>query len=809
MIKEIMGKIDILDKYPSKDILLLGGNIDPRDNEKIIKRLEAVERIKENQGAKRLEDFLPYLSDDKHFQELSKIKDDTSYLWSADISRILSYSFITKKRKLKIKDDGFLGFLNSLRDIKKFKSEREVATLLDNFLSTYGEFSRNEFLCYSYMDEAEISNEIKNLLISSNAKLIKALFVQSSDLYKEEIALSVSEKAKDLDFSIYEKVNSLSLGPCLLFMEKEEVLSLYERLTTLISKDEDKEKTKNVVNGLGSSLLAFSPKEVYSIVYKVLNNEIMEDKLWNQAYVLSFIYPSHKELITYSNEYFFMDYVHHCLKNKRKASLRAIEEGKDSFKDILRIISKCYLYDVLNITSIKDLEEFQTSFYGENNSRMIKKKEFLIKTSKEKNMDLKKFKSFMSLSSGLLESIARDRIKIDYETSKKLNDLSDESIRYITKKADLRDIISMIEKEDSLNLQNKHKLDKKSAETLLIMGESIYSKIKNKKLDSEYISVIKFLSEDTTIVNFDKDYLFKEALSNERVGSALSKLKIDESFTSKHKESLLEFVSKGGHEILLSLLSSYKFTETTSLSKIFKAHIAKRLHHLKFYPGDLVEETGYPLSDKQERIWEENKKREVKEGLTISERYDFFTTISIGVSPVRTCMAYNGGAYVDSLLSNFDANKKILVAEKNGKVVARAILRLTSGSDELKSFKRDSFGFRDVSSDEEIVEVKKSKKSDLIVFLERPYISTLNTEESRKIKEEFSRLAIEKAREMNAFYSHSTEYNGAINEEPFYKGAYYITITKSKNSVQYLDSFGGEKLSNERTNISTSICLYK
>ena len=58
---------------------------------------------------------------------------------------------------------------------------------------------------------------------------------------------------------------------------------------------------------------------------------------------------------------------------------------------------------------------------------------------------------------------------------------------------------------------------------------------------------------------------------------------------------------------------------------------------------------------------------------------DYYSTPASGEAPYSTCLSYVDGQYQECLLSSFDSNKKILLAKKNGKVIGRAVIRLTKG----------------------------------------------------------------------------------------------------------------------------------
>jgi len=66
------------------------------------------------------------------------------------------------------------------------------------------------------------------------------------------------------------------------------------------------------------------------------------------------------------------------------------------------------------------------------------------------------------------------------------------------------------------------------------------------------------------------------------------------------------------------------------------------------------------------RLAEQKRKTGIEQnGVQAGEYDDFFSTMLLGVQPYSTCLAYNGGAYQECLLSSFDSNKKILYANRH------------------------------------------------------------------------------------------------------------------------------------------------
>ena len=158
--------------------------------------------------------------------------------------------------------------------------------------------------------------------------------------------------------------------------------------------------------------------------------------------------------------------------------------------------------------------------------------------------------------------------------------------------------------------------------------------------------------------------------------------------------------------------------------------------------------------------------------------------------PVRTCMNYKDGAYNECLLSVFDANKKILYVKNNGKIVARAIMRLTKMSDVIG--KKDTLEFRDVGNPEgHNFEINEEEK--LVVFLEKMYYSHISGKELHQVEKLLLDFAKHKAETLGATLLIANAYNYKVLSESrrLQKVSTNVYISKSKNGKQYLDSLGG------------------
>lgn len=281
----------------------------------------------------------------------------------------------------------------------------------------------------------------------------------------------------------------------------------------------------------------------------------------------------------------------------------------------------------------------------------------------------------------------------------------------------------------------------------------------------------------------------------------LEKLNVSREFIEKYKVNIINFYEKGLCKIFKTLHESSKIEENQkhNLNLITKAELTGKLKDLKFVKDDFKIEIGLPVSSQVITEWINNRSRELKEW-NITETYDYETTLRLGQYPVWTCQNWDNGSYSQCLLSNFDTNKKLIVVKgRKGHVVARAIIRLTKGSDKFipkdEPVKKKRLGFVDVEEEtKEVVVKEKSKpKEELVLFLERCYTS-MDGKIAKEVRREIVKLAIEKSKLLGAKLVLAQKYAEDDLEElkGFESEEYYIFISYSKNGFQYLDSLSGQ-----------------
>ena len=223
--------------------------------------------------------------------------------------------------------------------------------------------------------------------------------------------------------------------------------------------------------------------------------------------------------------------------------------------------------------------------------------------------------------------------------------------------------------------------------------------------------------------------------------------------------------------------------------RIIQAELMGEFKQLKYFREDLKKEISYPLGKYQEESWKRNETLE-ETTIIVTEADDFYTTLRIGTLPYVTCLFYNGGAYNDCLLACFDSNKKVLLAKRGEEVVGRASIRLTKGAFFDVGNQSQSLEFADLLAGETVKNDTEQKES-LTIFLERPYISRVNTGKAEQIKRLFIRLITRKAEALNALPVLALDYRESSKEE-YREAGYYMYISKSKGGAQYLDSMSGD-----------------
>lgn len=281
-------------------------------------------------------------------------------------------------------------------------------------------------------------------------------------------------------------------------------------------------------------------------------------------------------------------------------------------------------------------------------------------------------------------------------------------------------------------------------------------------------------------------------------------LELDDAFVQTNRSHILPFLFQEGASIAMSYESCQRNPE--GFRRIIRAQLMGQYKTLKYFHDDLDREISRPISETQKQHWMENSSLE-QDGFEVSERDDFFTIMRIGEVPQHTCLNYKDGTYRECLLACFDSNKKFLYATLNGKPVARAMLRLTKGSNDASAAKRPSLEFADLRKSDDVTDVPTGGES-LVLFLEYPYTNGLDEYHAHQVKKLFVRLAVQKAIQLNALPVLNASYISESSDENFASMKYALYISRSKSGNQYLDSLGGaNSTSNEGCYRSSRLLL--
>lgn len=267
-------------------------------------------------------------------------------------------------------------------------------------------------------------------------------------------------------------------------------------------------------------------------------------------------------------------------------------------------------------------------------------------------------------------------------------------------------------------------------------------------------------------------------------------LQIGEEFLRKNREGVKQFLYDGGSEIFYAFLSGMDENEWEKARRLCAAEIAGRFRELKYYKNDLEREIALRISEEVQKHWMENM--ETKKGdFRLWEEDRLLPVMQIGEVLGHTCLSYQSGIYKKCLLSCFDANKKVVFVSVSGRLVFRAMVRLTKGTFSRVPGGGQSLQFADLIQ-EDMEDGVRNRREYLTLFLERPYFKGISDEKVQEAVKLTVRMLRKKAEQMGAELVLSDSYKGfALEEMPFIRAKYYMYISASKNGKQYLDSLGG------------------
>lgn len=478
----------------------------------------------------------------------------------------------------------------------------------------------------------------------------------------------------------------------------------------------------------------------------------------------------------------------YAISNNKKRFLKLIEENMNDFLAIpcnsILYREKFYTkYINLNELTLKHLIKLQTM--NVNRYTRINELKEQTYTFEEISTLYNMEKQYIDLYNELLDLKVDDRLLRIRQFIKKLllgKDMEELEIRKLAGKIKEKPLYVWLE-----NDFNKIK-DIKMSDVIqiLINYETISKFIPEIEKQNELAYLLRNIDQ---IQNYDNLKSIKDNI--EEIDEYWNELKrymnFDKEFILKFNKNIREFLLNNGAELAYKYYISRNEEQKASFKLIIKAELMGEFKKLKYHTNDLNEEIDYKLNEKQVKEWTKNNTKISEEKYDVEEHDDFYHTMILGEYPQRTCLSYKDGMYNKCLLACFDSNKKILYAKINGRIVARAMVRLTKGSYK-KANNEKTLSFIDVENNNSKAE---ENKEYLTLFLEKAYISGIPASEEKNVKKLFIRLLEAKAKQMNALLVLSTYYVYDIGEE-YIKTRYYMYISRSKSSSQYLDSLDGQ-----------------
>ena len=279
------------------------------------------------------------------------------------------------------------------------------------------------------------------------------------------------------------------------------------------------------------------------------------------------------------------------------------------------------------------------------------------------------------------------------------------------------------------------------------------------------------------------------------------KLAFSEEFIQENAARIGNFLFVGGAEIMETFLERQP-SKIEEIRRLVTAELLGKFDELKYPSGDLMREIDFEVSEEAEKEWKIDRTFTSK-NLVLKEETGLLPVMQIGEIPSYSCLSYRSGLNSDCLLSCFDSNKKFLFIRKNGKVVFRAMIRLTKGS-YVGDRMRKKIQFADLSG---AGKPKEEEGEESVLFLERYYEKNLTNEEMDQAVYLVFVAAKEKAKKLGARLVLSCYYQDDVKTKEYIKSNYYLYISKSKNGSQYLDSLYGEASVSASGDYSSNIFL--
>ena len=474
----------------------------------------------------------------------------------------------------------------------------------------------------------------------------------------------------------------------------------------------------------------------------------------------------------------------YAIVNNKKSFLRLIDEYTEDFLELStnncilfeeNFYSKYFNINELTLPKLRKIKSLY-NFYSIENL----KEQFY--TFEEIEILSKVGKNYIELYNQLLDLKIDDRLLRIKQCIKKglLDDVQTEDIEKIAKRIKEKAIYSWLEEFKYIkDIQPQDLID------IFVNHEMIKKFIREIKSRNELAYILRNANEVDAYENLEN--IRRDIIKVDQYWNYLrNELNFDDIFIQKYENNIKEFIFSGNAEIAYLYYISSNTKTRKSYGLIIKSEIMGRFKKLKYHTDDLMEEISFELNQSQIEEWTNNSA--ISEGVyEVKEYDDFYHTMILGDKPQRTCLNYKSGMYNKCLLACFDSNKKILYAKINDRIVGRAMIRLTKGTYS-RMENKNTLSFFDVEKDD--VPKNNELHEKLTLFLEHSYVAGISDTEKREVEKMFIRLMEQKARKLNAELVLSEDYYKAIDKN-YVQTNYYVYISKSKASSQYLDSLGG------------------
>ncbi len=617
-----------------------------------------------------------------------------------------------------------------------------------------------------------------NLIPRTHLKEVYELLVQNNELKKFILFLYLNKLAIPLKIEHYEKIN-------------KDTKKIHEYVYKLSKMIDNQTLYRLLLRWLENGCNLYELKIIETRISN-LDKTILESMLSSRSGYINFIFGNKLSSLSLENiDETKEELIIYAISNNKKGFLKLIEQNKEDFLNIPSssiLYNKEFYSEYININALnsKNLKELRF---------MNKKRDYIYLLDKEiytfneiKTLYDSANKNCYKIYNYLLNLKIDDRIlRIKQITNKNLatSNLSEDEIKNLSEKIKIKPLYNWIE-QDFKEIKDIKVSD---AVNILINYNDVSKFIKEIKDRNELLYILRnreILTKYGTLQEI-KDNIIKVDQYWEEL---VKVMEFNQEFINKNNNNIKKFLLNNGAELALSYYRNCSSkTMKNSYKLIVKSEIMGEFKKLKYHTDDLKRELNFELEESQIKEWTINNISLQDGDIEVNEYDDFYSTMVLGEEPMRTCLSYKDGMYNRCLLACFDSNKKILYAKVNGKIVARAMVRLTKGTyQDIQEIQ--SLSFVDVENID-ISDIEENKNEKLTIFLEKAYISGISTDLVNKAEKMFIEILENKAKRMNALLVLSNFYTDIVKKD-YISTRYYMYISKSKAGSQYLDSLNGQ-----------------